>query len=203
MSRITKARGKIARRLGVNIFEMPKYDRLLQRKSNPPGRSAPKRGRISNYGLQLLEKQKLRYAYGISERQMHGVYTAARKKPGRTGENMIELLERRLDNVVFRLGYARSRSQARQFVNHGHILVNGKKETIPSRLVGRGDSIEVREKRNSRRLARENASENRRREYRWIEGDPDKLQASVTSLPSIGDISLKVDVQRIVEYYAR
>lgn len=203
MSRITKARGKIARRLGVNIFEIPKYDRLLQRKSNPPGRAAPKRGRISNYGLQLMEKQKLRYAYGISERQLHRAYISARKKPGRTGENMIELLERRLDNVVFRLGYARSRSQARQIVNHGHILVNGTKESIPSRLVNRGDTVAVKASKKSQRIARENTAENRRRESGWLERDHDRLQASVIALPSVGDISLNIDMQRIVEYYAR
>jgi small subunit ribosomal protein S4 len=141
MARPSKARGKIARHLGVNVFGNPKYDRLLKKKPYGPGE--PKKGRIreTEYARQLKEKQKVKFAYGLSERQFRNLFYKAKTMKGVTGHNMLILLERRLDNVVYRMGMAASRRQARQLVSHGHIHLNGRKVTIPSAMVRPGDSV--------------------------------------------------------------
>ena len=150
MARSSKARGKTVRHLGINIFGNPKYDRLLKKKPYGPGE--PKKGRIreTEYARQLKEKQKVKFAYGLSERQFRNLFYKAKVLKGVTGHNMLILLERRLDNVVYRMGMAASRRQARQLVGHGHIHLNGRKVTIPSALVRPGDKISVKSKKRFR-----------------------------------------------------
>ncbi len=203
MSRIMKAKGKIVRHLGVNIYEIPKYERLLKRKSNPPGRDRPVRKKLSNYGMQLKEKQKLRFAYGISETQFRNLYKKARSMTGLTGDKMVEMLERRLDNTVFRLGLASSRSQARQFVSHGHIRLNNKRATIPSQLVGIGDEVSVSPKESSRKMVRSFMSETQRKSFSWLSRDEDELKGKYLAPPAVKELPLQVDLQMVVEFYAR
>lgn len=202
MARTTKARGKIARRMGVNLFSAPKYDRLLKRKPNPPGDRRPRRRKMSDYGLQLQEKQKLRYTYGLHERQLHNIYRQARRRGRATGDNIAELLESRLDNTVFRLGFAVTRAQARQLVSHGHLLVNGKRCTIPSRAVESGDTIDLRRRGSTEKLVRQNLSHNGA-PPRWLSLDGDTLQGRVVDTPRAAELELPVDLQRVVEFYAR
>ncbi|MCD6342740.1 MAG: 30S ribosomal protein S4, partial [Spirochaetaceae bacterium] len=157
MARNTKARGKVVRRLGVNIFGNGKYDRLLKKKPQKPGQEKGYRGRnkVSDFGRQLLEKQKLRFSYGLSEKQFFNTFVKAKTLSGLTGDNMMILLERRLDNVVYRLGLATTRAQARQYVSHGHIRLNGKRSNVPSIVVREGDDIQVRETEASKKIIRE------------------------------------------------
>ncbi len=202
MARTTKARGKIARRMGVNLFSAPKYDRLLKRKPNPPGDRRPRRRKMSDYGLQLEEKQKLRYTYGLHERQLYNIYLQARRRGRATGKNIAELLESRLDNTVFRLGFAVTRAQARQLVSHGHILVNERRCTIPSRSVEPGDTIDLRRRGSTENLVRQNLSHNGA-SPRWLSLDGDTLQGRVVDAPREAELDLPVDLQRVVEFYAR
>ena len=144
MSRVKGPVWKKSRRLGFSVLETVEE---LQKRAYVPGQHGPtKRVKLTNYGLQLHEKQKIRFMYGLNERQFHNLFVKASKMNGVTGENFLCLLESRLDNLVYRLGFARTRRQARQLVNHGHILVNGKKVDIPSFSVKPGSTIEVKEK---------------------------------------------------------
>jgi small subunit ribosomal protein S4 len=162
------------------------------------------RRKVSDYGQQLREKQKVRRAYGIMERQFRGYYQKATREKGITGENLLRLLERRLDNVVFRLGFAPSRKAARQLIRHGHFQVNGRKVNIPSFLASTGDVIAVREK--SRNLAMVHDSlkdAGRRPELPWLRIDKVKLQGEVMQLPSREDIAMPIDEQLIVVLYSK
>jgi small subunit ribosomal protein S4 len=204
MARMTKARGKVARRLGVNIFGNPKYDRLLKKKPQGPGE--PKKGRIrqTEYGRQLVEKQKLKFAYGLSERQFRNLFEKAKSMKGVTGTNMLVLLERRLDNVVYRLGMATSRYQARQLVSHGHILLNGRKVTIPSAVVRANDSITVRDRKATRDLVRQLLAENASRPVpQWLIVSKDDMQGTVSILPSRDLIPTIAEEQLVVEFYSK
>jgi len=201
---MTKARGKVARRLGVNIFGNPKYDRLLKKKPQGPGE--PKKGRIrqTEYGRQLVEKQKLKFAYGLSERQFRNLFEKAKSMKGVTGTNMLVLLERRLDNVVYRLGMATSRYQARQLVSHGHILLNGRKVTIPSAVVRANDSITVRDRKATRDLVRQLLAENASRPVpQWLIVSKDDMQGTVSILPSRDLIPTIAEEQLVVEFYSK
>jgi small subunit ribosomal protein S4 len=186
MAKNFTAKGKIVRRLGVNIYGNPKYDRLLERRPTPPGQhGAGRRGKPSDYARQLMEKQKVRFCYGLSEKQFRRVFDKAKGMKGITGHNMLILLERRLDNMVFRLGLASTRTEARLFVRHGHFLVNGRKVDIPSYLVRAGDVIEVREK--SRKIAKISEaldSVMRRGVPTWLELDRDAFKGTVKTLPA-------------------
>ncbi len=204
MARRTKAKGKIARRFGTNIFGNTKYDRLLKRKPTPPGEPKKKRVRQTEYGRQLAEKQKLRFAYGLGERQFRNLFYEAKTMKGVAGENMLQLLERRLDNVVYRLGMAASRSQARQLVSHGHILLNGRKVTVPSITVRAGDQISGRSRKNTQELLRRLLAENSTRSVPpWLTINRDDLTATVTVLPSRDLIPTLADEQLVVEFYAK
>src|SRR5204863_1888337 len=151
MARYTGPRTRISRRFGTPIFGQSKY---LERRNYGPGVHGPKaRRKVTDYALGLLEKQKLRYYYGLQERQFRGVYQRALKRRGVTGETMLQILETRLDNVVYLLGFASTRSAARQMVNHGHIKVNGRKVSIPSFALKLGNVIEPRESNISRQMA--------------------------------------------------
>ena len=147
MAKTRQSRGKLVRKFGENIFGNPKYDRLLNWKPYGPGQHAQsRRPKISNYGTQLKEKQKIKFMYGLLEKQFRITFKKAEKLKGETGTNMLQLLESRLDNVVYRLGFAPTRPAARQLVNHKHFLVNGRLVNIPSFIVKPGDEISVRDK---------------------------------------------------------
>lgn len=205
MARLQKAKGKVVRRLGVNIFGNPKYDRLLKKKPNGPGVDKNKRVRtkISDFGKQLIEKQKIRFAYGLSEKQFRGVYDKAKRLKGVTGDNMLILLERRLDNIVYRLGMAISRVQARQIVSHGHITVNGKKVNIPSYVVREGDVVSIRDKASTSKMIRQAITDNTTPLVSWLSLAEDDLKAEVLRLPHREDLPFYGDVQQVVEFYAK
>ncbi len=199
-------KGKIVRRLGVNIYGNPKYDRLLERRPTPPGQhGAGRKGKPSDYSRQLIEKQKVRFCYGLSEKQFRRVFDKAKGMKGITGHNMLVLLERRLDNMVFRLGLASTRTEARLFVRHGHFLVNGRKVDIPSYLVNAGDVISVREK--SRKIAKISEaldSVMRRGIPAWLELERDVFKGTVKTLPAREELTSPVfEEQLIVELYSK
>ncbi|MFP4331578.1 MAG: 30S ribosomal protein S4 [Alkalispirochaetaceae bacterium] len=204
MARNSTAKGKIARRFGVNIYGNPKYDRLLKKKPNPPGE--PKKGRIrqTEYARQLAEKQKVKWAYGLSERQFRNLFYKAKTMKGVTGHNMLILLERRLDNVVYRLGMATSRSQARQLVSHGHILLNGRKVTVPSATVRPGDKISVKQKKGTTELLRRLLADNASRPVPpWLTISKDDMVGSVEVMPARDMIPTVGEEQLIVEFYSK
>ncbi len=204
MARNSTARGKIVRRFGLNIYGNQKYDRLLKRKPAAPGN--PKRGRVrqTEYGRQLVEKQKLKWAYGLSERQFSNLFYKAKAMKGVTGDNMLMLLERRLDNVVYRIGMATSRSQARQLVSHGHILLNGRKVTIPSALVRPADKVSVRDRKPTKDLLRKLMADNSSRPVPpWITVSRDDLQGTIEVIPSRDVIPTIAEEQLIVEFYSK
>ena len=175
----------------------------LDRQRRPTGRRFRRR-RVSDYGLQLIEKQKARYTYGILERQFRRFFTAAEKQAGVTGDNLVVLLERRLDNVVYRLGFADSRNQARQIVMHGHIKLSGRKTDIPSALVREGDTIEWREASTKTEYFKQMVEDIQGRAIpAWLSLDRQKLAGQVISLPTPEDAGITFQGQSIVEYYSR
>ena len=163
-----------------------------------------RRRRVSDRGLQLIEKQKARYSYGILERQFRRIFSQAERKQGITGENLLVLLERRLDNVVYRLGFADSRSQARQLVQHGHIMLNGRKTDIPSCLIKEGDTISCRESSLKNEYFKQLAeSIDSKSVASWLSLDGQNLVGQVLSLPTPDEIGDKWDGKAIVEFYSR
>ena len=199
---------RLCRREGTKLFL--KGDRCfsekcaVDRRNFPPGQHGQGRTRFSDYGVQLREKQKVRRMYGILEKQFARTMKAASRMRGPTGQNLLSLLERRLDNAVFRLGFATSRAEARQLVRHGHFLVNGRRATIPSMLVKPGMRVSLAEQ--SRKIARIvgalDALE-RRSVPSWLEIDKDAFEGTVKSLPAREDITLPIQEQLIVELYSR
>ena len=160
--------------------------------------------KVSEYGLQLKEKQKAKFIYGVLERQFRNYYEKAKKMQGVTGENLLILLERRIDNVIFRLGFANTRRQARQIVSHGHITVNGKRLDIPSALVKAGDVIEVCEKSQSNELFKAmKETNNALSAPAWLESDQANLKGSVVRFPSRDEIDVPINEQSIIELYSR
>ena len=202
MARILQAKGKIVRRFGINIFGNQKYDKLLKRKPNPPGEIRQRRPRQTEFGRQLLEKQKLKFCYGVSERQLRNIFNRAKILDGVTGHNMLILLECRLDNVVYKLNFASSRNQARQLISHGHILYNGRRVTIPSIRVCLGDTIQVIDKQASINLVRKLLANNGSRAVpEWLELDD--LSAKVTMYPTRDMIPTVAEEQQIVEFFSK
>lgn len=174
---------------------------LAKSSKRQPKRSGRK---VSEYGMQLKEKQKAKFIYGVLEKQFRAYYDKAKTMPGVTGENLLSLLERRIDNVVFRLGLASTRRQARQLVSHGHITVNGKRLDIPSALIKVGDVIGVKEKSRGTALFKEIAeSKNALNVPAWLTADIQNLSGSVTRFPNRDEIDIPVDEQAIVELYSR
>ena len=174
---------------------------LAKKSKRQPKRAGRK---MSEYGMQLKEKQKAKFIYGVLEKQFRAYYDKAKTMPGVTGENLLGLLERRIDNVIFRLGLATTRRQARQLVSHGHITVNGKRLDIPSALVKVGDVIGVREKSRSTAVFKEIAeSKNALSVPAWLTADAANLTGSVTRFPNRDEIDVPVDEQAIVELYSR
>ena len=173
-------------------------DKKSRRKAKNAGR------KVSEYGMQLREKQKAKFIYGVLEKPFRNYYQKAQKKPGMTGENLMIILETRLDNVIFRMGFARTRKEARQIVDHKHVLVNGKCVNIPSYLVKAGDVIEIREKsKSSARYKEILESTNGRLVPEWLEADADALKGSVKSIPTREVIDVPVNEMLIVELYSK
>jgi small subunit ribosomal protein S4 len=202
MARYTGPRVRISRRFGVPIFGPSKY---LERRNYGPGVHGPKsRRKHTEYGLGLIEKQKLRYYYGLLERQFRGVYEKALKRRGVTGEQMLQILETRLDNVVYHLGFANTRPAARQLVSHGHIKVNGRKVTIPSYALRVNDVIEVKGCNVSRQLGSKNLeSATSRAVPDWMSLNKEALKGVVMRIPTREEIQPIANEQAVVEFYSR
>ena len=199
MARYTGPQWKKSRRLGFSTLETGKE---LSKRPYAPGQHGQKRKKPTEYGLQLAEKQKVRHMYGVNEKQFHNTFKRASKMEGITGYNFFCLLESRLDNVVYRLGFATTRRQARQLVNHGHILVNGKKANIPSYQVKVGDVISVKE--SSKNLAVIKAAvEATTHIPGFVEFDADKLEGKYVRLPERSELNQEINESLIVEYYNR
>ncbi|MDR0297323.1 MAG: 30S ribosomal protein S4 [Streptococcaceae bacterium] len=199
MSRYTGPSWKQSRRYGISLTGSGKE---LARRNYVPGQHGPNnRSKLSEYGLQLAEKQKLRFMYGVTERQFRNLYVRATKiKEGTVGFNFMTLLEQRLDNVVYRLGLATTRRQARQFVNHGHILVDGKRLDIPSAQIEPGQVISVREK-SLKVPAIVEAVEATRGRVNFVEFDPEKLEGKFLRLPERDEVNPEINEALVVEYY--
>ncbi len=196
---------KISRREGVNLAETPKVQKYMERRPYPPGQHGQRRRRRpSDYGVRLREKQKLRFLYNMGEKQFRNLFEEASKKQGATGAVFLQLLESRLDNVVFRLGLAATRRQARQFVGHGHILVNGKRVTSPSYRLSAGDTIAVHENFKKNGHLKENVDERRRgKTPPWLEFDAESLKGAFKNVPAREDIVVPVNELQVIEYYSR
>ena len=167
-------------------------------------RISGRRRRISDRGLQLMEKQKVRYSYGVLERQFRRIFAQAEKQPGITGDNLLVLLERRLDNVVYRLGFADSRAQARQLVQHGHIMLNGRKTDIPSCLVKEGDTVSWRESSTKSEYYKQLIESIEAKSIvTWLSLDRQNLVGQAISMPTPDEVDAKFDGKAIVEYYSR
>ena len=209
MARYTDAVCRLCRRSGEKLFLKgsrcftPKCS-IDKRPKTPGQQHTGRRRKISDRGLQLREKQKARYTYGILERQFRKTFTAAERQKGITGENLLVLLERRLDNIVYRLGFADSRSQARQLVQHGHILLNGRKTNIPSCLVKEGDTISWREgSKNSEYYKQTAQSIEAKTTLSWLSLDSGNMVGQILSLPTPDEIDSRFDGKAIVEHYSR
>ena len=198
--------GKMSRRLGIGLTA--KGQRILEKRPYPPGQHGPnrRRGKPSEYSRQLAEKQKLRYIYGLREKQFKGIFIKARTMEGRTGDNLINLLERRLDNVVYRAGLAQTRAGARQLVAHGHITVNGRKTKASSYRTRPGEVVAVREQSTSRTYFTDLKASGRlevEHGLEWIGVDADKMSINVLGHPTLEDGEQAIDLQAIIEYYNR
>ncbi len=205
MARYTGPKVRISRRLGINVFENTKGSKALERRPFPPGTHGRtrRRGAGSEYLLQLQEKQKAKYIYGILERQFRKMYENSVRLTGPTGENLLRLLELRLDNVVYRAGWASTRPQARQFVSHGLVLVDGKRVNIASYSVGRGQVITLTEKAKNMIIIQHNIDTLDRRMVGWIDAAEGGKQITVRELPQREQIDVPVREQRIVELYSK
>jgi len=208
MARYRGPREKLERRLGVDLGL--KGERRLSGKSAlekrpyAPGQHGQRRAKISEYGLQLREKQKAKFMYGVSEKQFRSIFKEANRREGNTGELLIQLLEQRLDNVVYRMGFATTRAFARQLVNHGHILVDGRRVDIPSYRVKPGQRIEVREKsKNNPQILRSIELTNQTGIVEWVDVDKDKLFGKFTRVPEREEISIPIEERLIVELYSK
>ncbi|MCF7919716.1 MAG: 30S ribosomal protein S4 [Candidatus Cloacimonetes bacterium] len=205
MAKFTGPKGKIVRRFSENIYGNPKFDRLLEKRNFPPGQhgnGGKFKRRVSDYGLHLMEKQKLRYTYLILEKQFRNYFAKADRMAGATGVNLLQLLERRLDTVVYRMGFARTIMQSRQFVNHGHIKVNGRKVDIPSFLVKPNDIVEVKEK-SRNMLAIQDAMDASANPYSWLQVDKERFTGTFLELPVREQIPVNIEERLIVEYYSK
>ena len=208
MARYTDPVCRLCRREGAKLFLKGSrcYTKkcAFERRPSPPGQHGVRRRKVGDYGLQLREKQKVRRIYRILEKQFRNYFDAAESRPGVTGENLLRLLELRLDNVVFRLGIASSRDQARQFVSHGHFAVNGRPTNIPSYQLKPGDVVAVRESHRERapfKVAKENLRSVQVPE--WLIIDPATLTGTISAAPRRDQMPLELNEQLVVEYYSR
>lgn len=199
---------KIERRLGASLA-LKGERRLngksaLEKRNFAPGQHGQRRAKVSDYGNQLKEKQKAKFMYGVSEKQFRNLFKEANAMFGNTGENLVALLERRLDNVVYRMGFASTRRFARQFVNHGHVLVDGKRVDIPSFRVKAGQKIEIREKsKNNSQVERALELTNQTGMVEWVDVDKDKKFGIFTRIPERSEVNIPVEERLIVELYSK
>ena len=207
MARYTDAVCRVCRREGTKLFL--KGDRCfspkcgVERRGYPPGQHGQGRARFSDFGVQLREKQKVKRMYGLLEKQFARTMKRATRMKGRAGENLLVLLERRLDNVIFRMGFTTSRAEARQLIRHGHFTVNGRKASIPSMSLGEGTMVTVREKsRKVNRIAGALEALEGKSLPQWLEIDKDNFTGKVKSLPAREDITMPIQEQLIVELYS-
>lgn len=200
MARYIGPSSKIARKFGEPIFGPDKY---LDKRNFPPGEHglAAKRKKVRDYGVQLKEKQKVKYMYGLLERQFRNTYEKASRMSGQPGENLLFLLESRLDNIVYRLGIAPTRAAARQLVNHAHITLNGEVCSIPSAQVKPGSTVAVRER--SKSLEVITAAVASAQKYSWLEFDAKKLEGKYLNVPARTDIPENINEQLIVDFYSK
>ena len=200
MARYTGPMYKKSRRLGFSVLESGKE--LAKRPYAPGEHGQDRRKKLSNYGVQLQEKQKVRFMYGLSEKQLHKLFEKALKMKGVNGENLLKLLESRLDNLVYRIGFATTRKGARQLVNHGHVTVNGKKVNIPSYQVKPGDVISLAE--NDKELAIVKTSlEALRNRAEYVSFDEKKMEGTFVRLPERSELNADIDEALVIEYYNR
>ncbi|MDN3638464.1 30S ribosomal protein S4 [Simiduia curdlanivorans] len=206
MARYIGPKCKLARREGTDLF-LKSGARPLDSKckaETAPGQHGQRRGRLSDYGVQLREKQKVRRIYGILEKQFRGYYKEAARRKGATGENLLKLLETRLDNVVYRMGFGSTRSESRQLVSHKTILVNGKTVNIPSYQVAEGDVVAVREKSKTQlRIAQALTLAAQRADVEWVDVSSDKKEGTFKRVPDRGDLSADINENLIVELYSK
>ena len=205
MAKPSRIRGKLVRKFGVNVFGNPKYDKLLNRKPYAPGQHGQtRRRRLSNYGVQLQEKQKIKFMYGLLEKQFRNYFTKAENMSGETGTNLLQMLESRLDNIVYRISFAPTRPAARQLVNHGHFLVNDKRVNIPSYILKSGDKIQVREKSKKMDLILDSMKRIKGDiDLPWLELDKGKMQGSFLVMPERDQIDQTIKEQLVVELYSK
>ncbi len=202
MAKYIGPKSKIARKFGEPIYGP---DKVLEKKNYPPGMHGlnKRRKKSSEYGIQLKEKQKAKYTYGVLEKQFRNLFEKATRSKGITGEALLQLLESRLDNVVFRLGLAKTRSQARQIVGHRHITVNGRVMNIPSHIVKPGDIVGVREKSKSLEIIMDSIASGRHKLYSWLEWDSTNMAGKYINNPSRDEIPENIKEQLIVELYSK
>lgn len=205
MSRYTGPKARVSRRLGTNIWGTKAEAVALDKRPYPPGEHGRnrRRGNVSEYLIQLQEKQKARFTYGLTERQFRLVYEEANRRQGVTGENMLQFLELRLDNVIYRSGWAATRPQARQFVSHGHINVNGKRVNIPSYRLRKGDVVSVRDKSRENATFTWNSETVDRVSPAWLDKGEDTWSTTVRTLPIREQIDIPVRESLIVELYSK
>ena len=205
MAKAKQTKGKLVRKFGENIFGNGKFDRLLNRKPYGPGQHGQTRRRKpSNYAVQLQEKQKIKFMYGLLEKQFRTTFEKAEKLKGETGTNMLQLLERRLDNVVYRLCFAPTRPAARQLVSHKHFLVNRKSVNIPSYLVKPGDVIEIKEKSKKMDIVLDSMRRNKGDiDLDWLELDKAKMRGTFNAIPERDQMNLTINEQLVVELYSK
>lgn len=199
MSRYTGPSWKISRRLGYSISETGKE---LVKRNYAPGQHGQSRSKLKEYGIQQQEKQRVRFTYGVSEKQFRKIFEDAQKMAGKTGENFLKLLERRLDNIVYRLGFARTRAQARQLVNHGHVLVDGKKVDIPSYRLKAGQTISLKDAA-KKFVVVTSALENTVSRPEYVSFDENSLTGTLVRLPERDEFLRDINEQLIVEFYNR
>jgi len=205
MSRYTGPKARVSRRLGTNIWGTQGENKAMDKRPYPPGEHGRtrRRGNVSEYLLQLQEKQKARFSYGLTERQFRNLYEEANRRDGVTGEIMLQYLELRLDNVVYRAGWAATRPQARQFVNHGHVDVNGRRVDIPSYRVRKGDVVTLRDKSRNMVVVTWNVDVLDRTPPPWLEAAEGGFEVTVRELPRREHIDVPVREQLIVELYSK
>ncbi len=206
MSRFNGSKGKIVRRFGLNLYGNPKFDRILSKRSSAPGVHGPKQGRkkISDYGQQLIEKQKLKYTYGVRERQFRVIFYRALKQKGITGDNLLISLERRLDNVLYRIGMASTRDAAKQLITHGHIKVNNRRVNIASFSVRVNDEITIKESSRSKALLQRNLEKTGEMQpSNWLIFDKELLKGKILRLPLRSEIPSIANEQFVVELYSK
>ena len=204
MSRYTGPKGRLVRRFGVDIFGTPKMNALLEKRPNAPGmHGADTHGKSSEYKKQLLEKQKMRFMYGLTEKQLRNCYLRASTKKEATGIAMLKMVESRADNVIYRSGFAKTRAQGRQMISHGVWKLNGRRINVPSIQVCEGDMLEVRERLKASPMFAPVKEDKDFGSSRWLKSDQKALKVEVAALPQPEDLDQLIDTQLIVEYYSK